>query len=127
MGQTTTSLRGRFFTRSGAKAYDQVKWVSREALIVNPATGKPVFEQKDVEFPESWSQNAINIVAQKYFCGTPGTPERERSLKQLINRVADTITDHGKKEGYFESDEDVDAFAELLRQEPRNSNPPSSS
>jgi ribonucleoside-diphosphate reductase alpha chain len=67
-------------------------------------TGKPVFEQKSVEIPEGWSLNAINIVAQKYFSGTPGTPERETSLKSLINRVVDTVTRQGQEEGYFESD-----------------------
>ena len=65
-------------------------------------TKQPVFEQKDVEFPEGWSLNAINIVAQKYFTGTPGTDSRESSLKQLIDRVADTITRQGQQEGYFE-------------------------
>lgn len=115
MGQTTTSLRGRFFTPPKSRAYDQIEWSKRDSSIMNPVTGKPVFEQKGVEFPASWSQNAINIVAQKYFCGTPGKSDREKSLKQLIDRVVDTVAAHGKKEGYFESDEDAEDFREELK------------
>jgi ribonucleoside-diphosphate reductase alpha chain len=76
MGQTTILGRRRLFTPAKSKAYDELKWVKRDSVIMNPMTGKAVFEQKDVEFPEGWSLNAINIVAQKYFTGTPGTPER---------------------------------------------------
>src|SRR5688500_11391501 len=105
MGQSTTSLGvGRYFTKPGTNAYDQLKWLKTDSLISNPHTSKPVFEQKGVEFPEGWSQNAINIVAQKYFAGTPGTDSREYSLKHLINRVVDTITRHGITEEYFESE-----------------------
>jgi ribonucleoside-diphosphate reductase alpha chain len=78
-------------------------------------TGKPVFEQLGVEFPEGWSLNAINIVAQKYFAGTPGTDERESSLKHLVNRVADTITRQGQQEGYFETDTEAEDFREELK------------
>ena len=95
MGQTTDLQVGRLFTQPKKKAYDQLKWILRDSIIVNPQSKTPVFEQKDVEFPEGWSLNAINIVAQKYFTGTPGTPARERSLKQLIDRVVDTITREG--------------------------------
>src|SRR5580693_4661085 len=101
MGQTTELGVERLFTRPKNKAYDQLKWSKRDSLIVNPMSGKPVFEQKDIEFPEGWSLNAINIVAQKYFTGTPGTKERESSLRHLIDRVADTITRAGQQEGYF--------------------------
>ncbi|MEX2006771.1 MAG: vitamin B12-dependent ribonucleotide reductase [Candidatus Saccharimonadales bacterium] len=105
----------RVFTKPGTKAYDHSKWVKRDSLISNPATKKPVFEQKSVEFPASWSLNAINIVAQKYFTGTPGTPERESSLKQLIDRVVDTITRQGTSEGYFETKEVAEDFRQELK------------
>jgi ribonucleoside-diphosphate reductase alpha chain len=113
MAQATKIGVKRFFTKSGAKAYAQLKWAKRNSLINNPMTGVTVFEQKDVEFPEGWSQNAINIVAQKYFSGTPGTPEREMSLRTLINRVADTITRQGVQAGYFGNGEAEDFREEL--------------
>ena len=78
-------------------------------------TNTPVFEQRGVEFPEGWSQNAINIVAQKYFSGTPGTSDRETSLKHLVDRVADTITRHGMQEGYFESASEAEDYREELK------------
>jgi ribonucleoside-diphosphate reductase alpha chain len=95
MAQATILGVKRFFTPTGSRAYDQLGWVERDSLIKNPMTDTPVFEQKGVEFPEGWSFNAINIVAQKYFTGTPGTPDRESSLRHLIDRVADTITRTG--------------------------------
>ncbi len=113
--KTTNQVVGRLFTDPKNKAYDQLNWVKRDSLISNPMTGKPVFEQKDVEFPESWSLNSINIVAQKYFTGTPGTDGREHSLKHLINRVVDTITRHGVQEDYFESENEAEAFKEELK------------
>jgi ribonucleoside-diphosphate reductase alpha chain len=88
MAHATKLGGGRLFTKAGSKAYDGLKWVKRDSIITNPGTGKAVFEQKGVDFPEGWSLNAINIVAQKYFTGTPGTPEREDSLKKLVDRVA---------------------------------------
>lgn len=115
MGQTTILGRRRFFTPAKSKAYDQLKWVKRDSVIMNPMTGKPVFEQKDVDFPEGWSLNAINIVAQKYFTGTPGTKEREDSLKKLIDRVVDTVTRQGLQEGYFETDDEAEDFREELK------------
>ncbi len=115
MSQTTSLGIGRYFTRPKVKAYDQLKWVRRDSVIMNPMTGKPVFEQKDVEFPAGWSLNAINIVAQKYFTGTPGSNDRESSLRQLIDRVVDTITRHGSQEGYFESDTQAEDFREELK------------
>src|SRR5690348_5009450 len=105
MSQISSLSVGRYFTRPKTKAYDQLKWVTRDSVIMNPSTGTAVFEQKGVEFPSDWSLNAINIVAQKYFTGTPGTDERESSLRQLIDRVVDTVTRQGLQEGYFESDE----------------------
>lgn len=115
MGQTTSLQAGRFFTPPKSKAYDQLKWVKQDSIIKNPATGKPVFEQRDVEFAEGWSPNAINIVSQKYFSGTPGTDEREYSLKQLIDRVVDTVTRQGMQEGYFETDAEAEDFREELK------------
>jgi len=115
MGQTTSLKVGRLFTPTKKKAYDVLKWVKTDSIIVNPIANKPVFEQKGVEFPEGWSLNAINIVAQKYFTGTPGTKERESSLKHLIDRVADTITRQGLQEGYFDNDTDAEDFREELK------------
>ncbi len=115
MGQATSLRVGRLFTSDKSKAYDLLKWVKRDSIIKNPATDKPVFEQKDVEFPEHWSLNAINIVAQKYFTGTPGTKDREYSLKQLIDRVADTITVEGLNEGYFSGEVEAEDFREELK------------
>lgn len=115
MGQTTNLQVGRLFTPTKKKAYDVLKWVKRDSIIVNPIANKPIFQQKDVEFPEGWSLNAINIVAQKYFTGTPGTKGRESSLKHLINRVADTITRQGLQEGYFDNDTEAEDFKEELK------------
>ena len=115
MGQTTNLQVGRLFTPTKKKAYDVLKWVKRDSVIVNPIANKPIFEQKGVEFPEGWSLNAINIVAQKYFTGTPGTKGRESSLKHLINRVADTITRQGLQEGYFDNEVDSEDFREELK------------
>lgn len=115
MGQTTSLGVGRLFTDAKSKAYDKLTWVTRDSLIVNPASKTAVFEQKDVEFPESWSLNAINIVAQKYFAGTPGTKEREGSLKTLINRIVDTVVRSGQQEGYFETNTEAETFREELK------------
>lgn len=115
MGQTTILGHRRLFTPPKSKAYNQLKWVKRDSIIINPASKKPVFEQKNVDFPEGWSLNAINIVAQKYFTGTPGTVEREDSLQKLIDRVVDTITRQGLQEGYFETDDEAEDFREELK------------
>ena len=115
MGQATDLTVGRVFTRAKTKAYDQLKWETRNSLLTNPQTNEVVFEQKDIEFPVGWSQNAVNIVAQKYFSGTPGTPEREFSLKQLIDRVVDTITKEGISTGYFDSETISEDFREELK------------
>ncbi len=115
MGHTAKLTVGRLFTQPKTRAYDMLNWTKRDSIIVNPMSNTPVFEQKDVEFPDFWSLNAINIVAQKYFTGTPGTSEREQSLKDLIDRVADTITRHGLKEDYFTSDEEAESFREELK------------
>jgi ribonucleoside-diphosphate reductase alpha chain len=115
MAQATKLGGGRLFTKAGSKAYDSLKWVKRDSIITNPGTGKNVFEQRGVDFPEGWSLNSINIVAQKYFSGTPGTAEREDSLKKLIDRVADTITRTGQQEGYFDDETETEDFREELK------------
>jgi len=115
MAQATGLGVRRLFTKPKSKAYDSFNWVKRDSVITNPFTNKPVFEQLGVEFPEAWSMNAINIVAQKYFSGTPGTPGREGSLKHLVDRVADTITRQGQQEGYFESEVEAEDFREELK------------
>ena len=115
MAQVTKLTVKRLFTKPKAKAYDSLKWLKRDSLITNPLSDEPVFEQKGVEFTEGWSLNAINIVAQKYFSGTPGTDSREASLKQLINRVVDTITRQGSSEGYFETAAEAEDFREELK------------
>ena len=98
----------RRFSTPGVHPFDQVEWEIRDAVIGNPES--PAFEQRGVEFPVTWSQNATNIVAQKYFRGQLGSPERESSVKQMIGRVAGTIAGWGREGGYFASEEDADAF-----------------
>ncbi len=102
----------RRFTTAGIHPFDELEWETRDAIIGDPES--PAFEQHGVEFPKSWSQNATNIVAQKYFRGKLGSPERESSVKQMVGRVAGTIADWGRDGGYFASEADGDAFeAEL--------------
>ena len=104
----------RLFTSPGVHPYDEVVWERRDARIAHWQTGAVAFEQRDVEFPASWSQNATNIVAQKYFRGTVGTPGRESSLRQVVDRIVDTITRWGIEGGYFADQAEAEAFnAEL--------------
>jgi ribonucleoside-diphosphate reductase alpha chain len=98
----------RRFSTPGMHPFDQIEWEIRDAVIGDPES--PAFEQREVEFPKTWSQNATNIVAQKYFRGQLGSPERESSVKQMIGRVAGTIAGWGRQGGYFASEEDADAF-----------------
>ncbi len=105
----------RHFTTEGVHPYDEVRWELREARIVDFRDGSVAFEQLGVEVPETWSVNATNILAQKYFRGTLGTPEREHSLKQVIDRVVDTITSWGIKDGYFDDDEEAQIFSDELK------------
>jgi ribonucleoside-diphosphate reductase alpha chain len=103
----------RYFTTPGVNPFDQVQWELRDAIIQD-YKGKLVFEQKAVEVPSDWSVTATNIVASKYLHGQVGTPERETGVRQLISRVAESIRDWGKRDGYFATDESADIFfAEL--------------
>ncbi|MGH2711022.1 MAG: vitamin B12-dependent ribonucleotide reductase, partial [Actinomycetota bacterium] len=112
---TTSGLKfRRYFTEDGTHPFDQVEWETRDAVIPNFKEGGNAFEQREVEFPKSWSQNSTNIVAQKYFRGTLGTPERETSVRQLVSRVADTIKGWGVKDGYFATEEDANVFGDEL-------------
>jgi ribonucleoside-diphosphate reductase alpha chain len=103
----------RFFTRQGVDPFETVEWERRDAVI-SGADGKVFFEQRGVEFPKAWSQTATNVVVQKYFRGTLGTPQREGSVRQMIARVADTIYGWGKADGYFRSEQDAWAFRDDL-------------
>ncbi|NDD96591.1 MAG: vitamin B12-dependent ribonucleotide reductase [Actinobacteria bacterium] len=105
----------RHFTSPGVHPYDQVVWEKRDARISNWKDGSVAFEQLGVEFPVTWSLNATNIVAQKYFRGTPGTDERESSLRQVIDRVADTITTWGREGGYFVDEAEAENFRDELK------------
>jgi ribonucleoside-diphosphate reductase alpha chain len=103
---------GRRFTEPGKSPFEAVEWQIRDAVIGDP--DNPAFEQRGVEFPKSWSQNATNIVAQKYFRGRMDSAERESSVKQMIGRVAGTIATWGRDGGYFASGDDVQAFEDEL-------------
>ena len=103
----------RYFTREGISPYDTVEWEYRTAAITSES-GEVIFEQKNVEVPKGWSMTATNIVASKYFHGKKGTPERETSVRQLVGRVATTITGWGKQGGYFASDQDAAIFHDEL-------------
>src|SRR5437667_1821330 len=114
-GATKLGLRfGRYFTPEGSHAYDLIEWERRTAAITGEK-GQLIFEQKDVEVPRSWSQLAINVVAEEYFRGSPGSPERETSVRQIIDRVVDTIARWGREGGYFATEEDAQNWAEELR------------
>src|SRR5438093_8712833 len=103
----------RYFTIAGRDPFDEIEWEIRDAFI--PGKDKPAFEQKGVEFPRFWSQTATNIVAQKYFRGRMGSPEREFSVKQMIGRVVTTIGTWGRDGGYFADDEEAEAFEAELK------------
>ena len=104
----------RHFTVEGTHPYDTVRWERFDASITNAVDGSVAFSQPHVEFPADWSPTAVNIVAQKYFRGTLGTPEREQSLRQVIDRVAGTITRWAAGDGYFESPEEEAIFSSEL-------------
>lgn len=111
--QTRIGLR-RHYTTAGVDPYDTVTWEKRDARIANWKTGEVAFEQLGVEVPDFWSVNATNILAQKYFRGTLGTDERESSLRQVVDRVVNTVTRWGIEDGYFEAAE-AEIFNDELR------------
>jgi ribonucleoside-diphosphate reductase alpha chain len=102
----------RYFSRDG-DPYATTAWDKTDVTITNDQ-GEPLYTQKGVEFPKRWGDLARKIVASKYFYGENGTPQRENSIKQLINRVTGTITSWGEKQNYFKSTEDAKAFNEEL-------------
>ncbi len=103
----------RRFTEEGTHPYNLVEWEIRDATI-HDENGDPVFEQKEVEFPTFWSRRASNVVANKYFRGVPGTPAREQSLRQVLDRVVDSIESWGREAGYFAADADAEVFGSEL-------------
>ena len=103
----------RYFTKAGTNPYDELEWEIRSATIQNES-GKIVFEQNNVEVPKAWSQMATNVVSSKYFRGSLGTPQRERTVRQLISRVVDTVTAWGRADGYFAGKDDARAFSDEL-------------
>src|SRR6516165_9824349 len=105
----------RIHTTPGMHPYDQVTWERRDVVMTNWRDGSVNFEQHGVEFPDFWSVNATNIVTTKYFRGAVGTPQREWSLKQLVDRVTNVYTSTGKEQGYFASDEDAEIFDHELK------------
>ena len=124
-GSTATSRRGgadpgsglrleRLYTTSGVHPYEQVSWERRDVVLTNWRDGTVNFEQRGVEFPSTWSINATNIVTSKYFRGAVGTPQRESSLKQIIDRVVTAYTDAGRENGYFQAPEDEEIFSHEL-------------
>jgi ribonucleoside-diphosphate reductase alpha chain len=105
----------RRFTKEGEEGWEGVTWGADREAVIKDDKGKTIFKQTGVEAPTSWSALALNVVASKYFRGTPGTPEREKSVKALISRVADTIANWGDADGYFELEKDMLAFRAELR------------
>jgi len=117
-GDRSTGPRGlhleRLYTTAGVHPYDEVSWQRRDVVMTNWRDGSINFEQRGVEFPDFWSMNATNIVTSKYFRGAVGTPTRESSLRQIIDRVVGTYTAAGVEHGYFATDEDQEIFAHEL-------------
>jgi ribonucleoside-diphosphate reductase alpha chain len=111
--ETASITPPRFFTIPGRDPFDEIEWELRHALI--PGKDGPAFDQKDVEFPRFWSQTATNIVAQKYFRGRMSSPDRERSVKQMIGRIVDTIGGWGRQGGYFATDAEAETFEAELK------------
>ncbi len=105
----------RIYTRDGVHPYDEITWERRDVVMTNWRDGSVNFEQHGVEFPEFWSVNAANIVTTKYFRGAVGTPQREWSLKQLVDRVVDTYAAAGRAHGYFATDQDAEIFEHELK------------
>lgn len=103
----------RYFTKEGVHPYDEIEWEMRTAKITNEKQ-EVIFEQNNIETPKTWSQTALNVVAQKYFRGKVGEPARETSMKQLIDRVAKTISGWGRKDGYFQDARSAQVFEDEL-------------
>ena len=106
---------GRIHTTAGVHPYDQITWERRDVVMTNWRDGSVNFEQHGVEFPDFWSVNAANIVTTKYFRGAVGSPQREWSLKQLVDRVVGMYEKTGKEQGYFAADEDAEIFGHELK------------
>jgi ribonucleoside-diphosphate reductase alpha chain len=106
---------GRIHTTKGVHPYDEVTWERRDVVMTNWRDGTVNFEQRGVEFPSSWSLNAVNIVTTKYFRGAVGTPQREWSLKQLVDRVVGVYVETGRQYGYFASEADAEVFEHELQ------------
>ncbi|MFB8203964.1 vitamin B12-dependent ribonucleotide reductase [Kitasatospora purpeofusca] len=104
----------RIYTTPGVHPYDKVRWERRDVVMTNWRDGSINFEQHGVEFPDFWSVNAVNIVTSKYFRGALGTPQREWSLKQIIDRVVLTYRAAGEKNGYFATPDDAEVFEHEL-------------
>src|SRR5688572_11383536 len=104
----------RVFTTEGVHPYDEVTWERRDVVMTNWRDGSINFEQRGVEFPDFWSVNATNIVTSKYFRGALGSPQRESSLRQLIDRVVEKYVASGVENGYFATDKDAQIFAEEI-------------
>jgi ribonucleoside-diphosphate reductase alpha chain len=113
VGEDATLAVKRLFTIAGRDPYDEVEWEIRDAHI--PGKNGPAFEQKNVEFPKFWSQTATNIVAQKYFRGRMSSPERERSVKQMIGRIVGTVGTWGREGGYFADEDEAQTFEDELK------------
>ena len=105
----------RYFTKEGESPYETLQWEYRDARLVDHRDGSVAFEQTGIEIPSNWSVNATNILAQKYFRGTLNTDEREFSLKQVADRVADTIASWGMNQGYFEDESEAAVFSDELK------------
>ena len=103
----------RYFTIPGRDPFEEIEWETRDALI--PGKDGPAFEQRGVEFPKFWSQTATNIVAQKYFRGRMTSPDREKSVKQMIGRIVDTVGTWGRADGYFADDDEAQTFEDELK------------
>ncbi len=103
----------RHFTIAGRDPFDEIEWEVRDGFI--PGKNGPAFEQKNVEFPKFWSQTATNIVAQKYFRGRMASPERERSVKQMIGRIVGTVGAWGREDGYFATEDEAQTFEDELK------------
>ena len=105
----------RIYTREGVHPYDEVTWERRDVVMTNWRDGSVNFEQRGVEFPDFWSVNAANIVTTKYFRGAVGAPQRETSLRQLIDRVVGVYVSAGRENGYFASAKDAEVFEHELK------------